>query len=236
MPTTSDLPRPRLAKTYMRTAKGAEQRGATEHRQRLLAGLTGLTPALRFRPASASYSQRRASSRRSPSSSASPRAADAPRIAPPSRWDHRGTVEDRATERWMTVDQLLTSARAELARLTPAEALAAQQSGAALVDIRSDAQRSRDGEIPDAKRYPRNVLEWRLDPECEHCDRDLARRDVCVILICDEGFQSSLAAATVRRFGIDATDVIGGFQAWRAAGLPVDRLATSAGPVDRGGS
>jgi rhodanese-related sulfurtransferase len=125
----------------------------------------------------------------------------------------------------MTVDQLLATAREELARLSPAEAIASQRSGAVLIDIRSESQRSRDGEIPDAKRHPRNVLEWRLDPECEHRDRDVARRDVRVILICDEGFQSSLAAATVRRFGIDATDVIGGFQAWDAAGLPVDRLA-----------
>jgi rhodanese-related sulfurtransferase len=125
----------------------------------------------------------------------------------------------------MTVDQLLATAREELARLSPAEAIAAQRSGAVLIDIRSESQRSRDGEIPNAKRHPRNVLEWRLDPDCEHRDRDVARRDVRVILICDEGFQSSLAAATVRRFGIDATDVIGGFQAWHAAGLPVDRLA-----------
>jgi rhodanese-related sulfurtransferase len=127
----------------------------------------------------------------------------------------------------MTVDQLLATAREELARLTPAEAIAAQHSGAALIDIRSESQRRRDGEIPDAKRHPRNVLEWRLDPDCEHRDGDVARRDIRVILICDEGFQSSLAAATVRRFGIDATDVIGGFQAWRAAGLPINRLADS---------
>jgi rhodanese-related sulfurtransferase len=86
-------------------------------------------------------------------------------------------------------------------------------------------QRSLEGEIPGAKHHPRNVLEWRLDPECEHCDREVARRDVRVILICDDGFQSSLAAATVKRFGVDATDVIGGFQAWRAADLPVDRPA-----------
>jgi rhodanese-related sulfurtransferase len=130
----------------------------------------------------------------------------------------------------MTVDELLATAREELGRLTPAEAITAQRSGAVLVDIRSKSQRSRDGEIPGAKRHPRNVLEWRLDPECEHRDRDVARRDARVILICDEGFQSSLAAATVRRFGVDATDVIGGFQAWRATGLPID------GPPDAGQS
>lgn len=121
----------------------------------------------------------------------------------------------------LTVDQLLEQARAGLRRATPGEALEAQLAGAVIVDIRSELQRGRDGEIPGAVRHPRNVLEWRLDPECEYCDPQIARRDRRVILVCDEGFQSSLAAATARRLGIDATDVIGSFQAWRAAGLPV---------------
>jgi rhodanese-related sulfurtransferase len=127
----------------------------------------------------------------------------------------------------LTVDELLAESREMLARVTPDEARVAQAGGAVLIDIRSAAQRSRDGDIPGAKHHPRNVLEWRLDPHSEHRDRDIARRDIRVILICDEGYQSSLAAATVRRFGVDATDVIGGFQAWRAAGLPV---AASMGP------
>jgi rhodanese-related sulfurtransferase len=130
-------------------------------------------------------------------------------------------VVQARTENWLTVQQLLEAARGELERLTPADALAAQRSGAVLVDIRSESQRAADGEIPGARRHQRNVLEWRLDPACEHRDRDVARRDLPVVLICDEGFQSSLAAATVRRFGVNATDVVGGFQAWRAAGLPV---------------
>jgi rhodanese-related sulfurtransferase len=130
-------------------------------------------------------------------------------------------VVQARTENWLTVQQLLEAARGELERLTPADALAAQRSGAVLVDIRSESQRAADGEIPGARRHARNVLEWRLDPDCEHRDRDVARRDLRVVLICDEGFQSSLAAATVRRFGVNATDVVGGFQAWRAAGLPV---------------
>ena len=123
---------------------------------------------------------------------------------------------------WATVDQLLDEARATLRRVTPAEAHAAQSSGDVLVDIRSELQRSRDGELPGARRHPRNVLEWRLDPSCAHRDRDAARRGVRVIVICDEGYQSSLAAATLRRFGVDATDVIGGFQRWRADRLPVE--------------
>jgi rhodanese-related sulfurtransferase len=69
---------------------------------------------------------------------------------------------------------------------------------------------------------PRNVLEWRLDPACTDCDPTLAQRGRRVILICDEGYQSSLAAATLKRFGLDATDVIGGAQGWRAAGLPLE--------------
>jgi rhodanese-related sulfurtransferase len=82
--------------------------------------------------------------------------------------------------------------------------------------------RAVEGVVPGAVHVPRNVLEWRLDPSCPHRDPVIARRDVRVILICDEGFQSSLAAAVVRRFGVDATDVAGGFQAWRDDGLPVD--------------
>jgi rhodanese-related sulfurtransferase len=122
-----------------------------------------------------------------------------------------------------TVDDLLTEARARLARLSPADAHAATRAGAVLVDIRSDTQRARDGEVPGATFIARNVLEWRLDPSCPHRDPDVARRDIRLILICNEGYQSSLAAATLIRFGLDATDVIGGFQAWRAAGLPVGR-------------
>jgi rhodanese-related sulfurtransferase len=67
------------------------------------------------------------------------------------------------------------------------------------------------------------VLEWRLDPRCDHRDPDLARPGARIIVVCNEGYQSSLAAATLRRFGLDATDVIGGFQSWLADGMPVDR-------------
>jgi rhodanese-related sulfurtransferase len=121
-----------------------------------------------------------------------------------------------------TVEQLLAAARAQLERLTPDQAHAAMREGAHLVDIRSDSQRASDGVIPGARFVSRNVLEWRLDPGCPHCDPFLAHVENPLVLICDEGYQSSLAAATVRRFGQRAvTDVVGGFQAWRAAGLPV---------------
>ena len=125
-------------------------------------------------------------------------------------------------EAQVTVDQLLAHARARLQRLTPAEAFAAQRRGGVLVDIRSDRQRERDGIVPGARVVPRNVLEWRCDPASEARDPELSRPAVLLMLLCDEGYQSSLAAATLQRFGLArATDVIGGFQAWRDAGLPV---------------
>jgi rhodanese-related sulfurtransferase/predicted small metal-binding protein len=121
-----------------------------------------------------------------------------------------------------TVEQLLAAARATLHRLSPKETHAAMRDGAQLIDIRPDDQRHADGTIPGAHVVGRNVLEWRLDPACPHRDAELTRGNHLVVLICHEGFQSSLAAATVQRFGPrPVTDVIGGFRAWRAAGLPV---------------
>jgi rhodanese-related sulfurtransferase len=118
-----------------------------------------------------------------------------------------------AEELGLTVEQLLQEARSKLERLTAPDASDAVRAGATLVDIRSELQRSRDGELPGAKRFARNVLEWRLDPSSPDRDPDVARRDVQLIVVCNEGYQSSLAAATLRRFGLRATDVIGGFQA-----------------------
>ena len=92
-----------------------------------------------------------------------------------------------------------------------------------LIDIRSETQRAADGIVPDTIWFARNVLEWRCDPGCEAYDErvgDLGRQ---LIVMCDEGYQSSLAAATLQQLGFArATDLVGGFQAWRAAGLPVD--------------
>jgi rhodanese-related sulfurtransferase len=126
-------------------------------------------------------------------------------------------------ERRITVDELLAEARARLDRREPEEAYQELGSGACLVDIRSESQRAADGVVPGARFIPRNVLEWRLDPASPHRDPELAQPGRRVILICNEGFQSTLAAATARDFGLDATDVVGGFQAWAAAGLPVER-------------
>lgn len=115
-----------------------------------------------------------------------------------------------------------------LCRLPPAQALAAMLLGAALIDIRGDSQIPRDGTIPGALVIARNV-EWRLDPGSQHRHRQAPGLGDRVILPCDEGYQSSLAAATLQQLGFAcATDVDGGFQAWREAGLPVILPARSA--------
>lgn len=121
-----------------------------------------------------------------------------------------------------TVEALLAEAQAEIDRLSPAEAHAAAQEGDLLIDIRPLEQRQRDGLVPGAAIVQRNVLEWRLDPAGEHRDPALARLDRRIILICDEGYQSSLAAATLLRFGLDVCDVVGGVQEWMAEGLPLE--------------
>jgi rhodanese-related sulfurtransferase len=128
-----------------------------------------------------------------------------------------------------TVEQLLTEARARLHRLTPARAQAAARGGAVLIDIRSEVQRERDGVIPGSRFIARNVLEWRCDPASPWRDAAVTDAQAQVIVICNEGYQSSLAAATLQQLGANrATDVIGGFQAWKAAGLPVRSPRTPA--------
>ena len=122
----------------------------------------------------------------------------------------------------MTIDELLALARARLARVAPHEAREAIDAGALLIDIRSESQRAADGIVPNAIWFPRNVLEWRLDPSSEAHDDRVGGLERRVIVMCDEGYQSSLAAATLQQLGFaGATDLVGGFQAWRAAGLPV---------------
>jgi rhodanese-related sulfurtransferase len=120
------------------------------------------------------------------------------------------------------VDDLLREARAKLDRLEPSDAAAAVDAGAVLVDIRGAEQVAAQGAIPGALWITRNVLEWRMDPTSGHQHPELAGREQRVILICAQGYQSSLAAATLHELGFDGvTDVVGGFEAWRAAGLPV---------------
>lgn len=125
----------------------------------------------------------------------------------------------------VSVEDLLAAARERLERVEPAAAADAVREGrAVLVDIRAESQRAADGLVPGAAFVARNVLEWRLDPGSAWRDPELARTDRRVIVMCDQGYQSSLAATTLQELGHeDATDLAGGFQAWRAAGLPVER-------------
>jgi rhodanese-related sulfurtransferase len=116
-----------------------------------------------------------------------------------------------------SIDDVLAQARACLDRVAP-EALAAEHSaGALIVDIRPLEQRVRDGELPGAVVIDRNVLEWRLDPLCDHRIAESTDHDQRIVIVCNEGYSSSLAAASLQDLGLrHATDVIGGFQAWRA--------------------
>ena len=126
-----------------------------------------------------------------------------------------------------TVNDLLADARARLHRVEPERAYAAMRAGALLVDIRSEVQRQADGIVPGALFFPRNVLEWRLDPASGHADPRVPGLGAQVIVMCNEGYQSSLAAASLQELGFArATDLVGGFQAWRAAGLPVEPAGT----------
>ena len=124
----------------------------------------------------------------------------------------------------LTVDELLARARAGLERLCPEAAARAMEEGAVLVDIRPPDQRERDGVVPGSVHVPRNVLEWRADPRCPARDPRIADPAKQVILMCAEGYQSSLAAATLQQLGLErATDLDGGFTAWRERGLPIER-------------
>ncbi|MGA4960573.1 rhodanese-like domain-containing protein [Streptomyces pseudogriseolus] len=121
------------------------------------------------------------------------------------------------------IDELLERVRAGYARFEAREAYDVWRSGEALlVDIRYAALRERDGLIPGALIVERNELEWRLDPRGSHRLPEATGHDLRIVVVCNEGYASSLAAESLHRLGLHrATDLIGGFQAWRAAGLPV---------------
>lgn len=122
----------------------------------------------------------------------------------------------------MTIDEVLAAARARLRRLQPAEAAAASSDGAWLVDTRPQFQRRAGGEIPGAILVERNHLEWRLDPASAWRIPEATDHAVRWIVVCEEGYSSSLAAASLQDLGLrNATDLIGGFIAWKSAGLPV---------------
>ncbi|AKA08647.1 sulfurtransferase [Streptomyces noursei ZPM] len=120
------------------------------------------------------------------------------------------------------VDELLARARRGLDRVDPARAAALQEAGGLLVDIRYARLRERDGTIPGALVVERNELEWRLDPTGEHRAPEATHHNLPIVVICNEGYASSLAAVSLHALGLHrATDLIGGFQAWREAGLSV---------------
>ena len=115
------------------------------------------------------------------------------------------------------INALLADARRGMERVEPADLHAEQNQGALVVDIRPYEQRQRDGELPGAVVIDRNVLEWRLDPTSPHRIPEASGPDVRVVLVCNEGYGSSLAAATLRQLGLHrATDLVGGFSAWQS--------------------
>ena len=121
------------------------------------------------------------------------------------------------------ISEVLEQARSRLDRLDPAQAWAAMQDGALLVDIRPQAQRGAEGEVPGALVIERNVLEWRLDPASDARLPEAGCYDLCIIVMCSAGYASSLAAVSLRDVGLSAaTDLVGGFQAWARDGLPVE--------------
>lgn len=122
------------------------------------------------------------------------------------------------------IDALLERVRASYRRIEPREAYEAARAGdALLVDIRYAALRERDGLIPGAVVVERNELEWRLDPQGSHRLPEATSHALRVVVICNEGYASSLAVQSLHQLGLRrATDLVGGFQAWRGAGLPVE--------------
>jgi rhodanese-related sulfurtransferase len=120
-----------------------------------------------------------------------------------------------------SIDEVLAEARAQLDRVDPASLTTEIADGAIVIDIRPLEQRTRDGELPSAIVIDRNVLEWRLDPSSEYRIGAIDSHDTRIVIVCNEGYQSSLAAAELRQLGLHrATDLTGGFQAWRAMHAP----------------
>jgi len=117
-----------------------------------------------------------------------------------------------------TVDELVAEARRHLDRVRPDHLAAEQADGALVVDVRNAQHRRQDGELPGAVVIDRNALEWRLDPASPHRIPEATGYDRRIIVVCDEGYSSSLAAATLRTLGLRrATDLVGGYRAWAAA-------------------
>jgi rhodanese-related sulfurtransferase len=116
-----------------------------------------------------------------------------------------------------SIAKILAEARQSLLRVTPEQLSSERESGTLIVDIRPVEQRQRDGDLPGAIVIDRNVLEWRLDPSSEHRIPQVTGYDIRIVVVCNEGYSSSLAAAVLQKLGLhQAVDMIGGFQAWLA--------------------
>jgi rhodanese-related sulfurtransferase len=123
------------------------------------------------------------------------------------------------------IERMLEQDRSLLHRLEPGEAVEAVRNGGVIVDIRSHEQRVANGVVPGSLRVHRNVLEWRVDPSSGWWDERFGAFDGPLIVMCQEGYSSSMAAATLQRLGFTrATDMVGGFEAWAGAGLPTEPL------------
>ena len=132
-----------------------------------------------------------------------------------------------------TLAELLAEAEAQISRWSPEDAHSAMEDGALLIDIRSGDNRARDGIVPGSVHIPRTVLEWRTAPDSEFPNPYVSRLDAEVILLCDHGCSSVLAAAVLKDLGyLHVGDVIGGFQDWREAGLPVGTVGTGQSSPD----
>lgn len=126
----------------------------------------------------------------------------------------------------MTIDELLAEARRRIDRATPEEALRELREGAVLVDLRCSDERRRTGMVPGSIAIARSVLEWRADPASPSRDPRLARPDARVLLLCAQGYSSSLAAESLSRLGFHRVgDVVGGMERWLEEGLPVEAVA-----------
>lgn len=127
-----------------------------------------------------------------------------------------------------TIEEMLAAARERIDRLTPAELLAEVDAGALVVDTRCAEARKAKGVIPGSVHVPLSVLFWRLDPTSGHDDKTISGRDRRVVLVCADGYSSSLAAATLRDLGFArAADLAGGFNGWAAAGFPIEFLEST---------
>jgi rhodanese-related sulfurtransferase len=116
-----------------------------------------------------------------------------------------------------SIAKILAEARQSLLRVTPEQLSGELENGTLVVDIRPVEQRQRDGDLPGAIVIDRNVLEWRLDPSSEHRIPQVTGYDIRIVVVCNEGYSSSLAAAVLQKLGLhQAVDMIGGYQAWLA--------------------